>query len=198
MAPATRSSSCSGDCRMTSRPLSDPLIKRYVDFLLANHYSMMTLAEHQNASIDAYNKSSALGVNRASRFKKFIPSEAFIPTVLMDLLQTVTRLTANLHLVAYGIFSPLSRVDFDYLPPCAEGDLNSPINCINGPIVCSYDEKGKCVDAKSYLDNKYKADIFFSTDFVTLAALVKGVTKNEGKVVCFVCSEVDRQNEQFR
>ena len=93
---------------MTIRPLSDPLIKQYVTFLLKNHYSMMTLAEHQNASIDAYNKSSALGVNRASRFKKFIPSEAFISTVLMDLLQTVTRLTANLHLVAYGIFCRLS------------------------------------------------------------------------------------------
>ena len=44
--------------------------------------------------------------------------------------------------------------DFDYLPPCAEGDLNSPINCVNGPIVCSYDEKGRCTDHRSYLEGK--------------------------------------------
>lgn len=73
-------------------------------------------------------------------------------------------------------------VDFDYLPPCAEGDLNSPINCVNGPIVCSYDEKGRCTDHRSYLEGKYTSDIFFPTDFRTLARLVQSVTKNEGMV----------------
>ena len=75
-----------------------------------------------------------------------------------------------------------SDVDFDYLPPCAEGDLNSPVNCVNGPIVCSYDEKGRCTDHRSYLEGKYTCDIFFPTDFTTLARLVKTVTKNEGMV----------------
>ena len=115
-------------------PVSDPLIKRYVEVLLQNEIDMMTLAIHQNASIDAYNKHSALGNNRAQRFKKFNPSEAFIPTVLFSVLERVLKLTTNCHVVAY---------DFDYLPPCAEGDMDSPINCINGPIVCSYDAKGR-------------------------------------------------------
>ena len=75
-----------------------------------------------------------------------------------------------------------SDVDFDYLPPCAEGDLNSPVNCVNGPIVCSYDEKVRCTDHRSYLEGKYTRDIFFPTDFTTLARLVKTVTKNEGMV----------------
>ena len=116
------------------RPVVDPLIKRYVELMLQNDIDMMTLSEHQNASIDAYNKNSALGTNRADRFKRFSPLEAFIPTVLLDILEKVMRLTPNCHVVAY---------DFDYLPPCAEGDLNSPINCINGPIVCKYDDKGR-------------------------------------------------------
>ena len=115
-------------------PVSDPLIKRYVEVLLQNEIDMMTLAIHQNASIDAYNKHSALGNNRAQRFKKFNPSEAFVPTVLFSVLERVLKLTTNCHVVAY---------DFDYLPPCAEGDMDSPINCINGPIVCSYDAKGR-------------------------------------------------------
>ena len=68
------------------------------------------------------------------RFKKFNPSEAFVPTVLFSVLERVLKLTTNCHGVAY---------DFDYLPPCAEGDMDSPINCINGPIVCSYDAKGR-------------------------------------------------------
>lgn len=94
---------------------------------------MMTLAEHQNHSIDSYNKHSALGNTRGERFKKFIPTEAFIPTELLRIMQTIMKMTTNCHFVGY---------DFDYLPPCAEGDLDSPINCINGPIVCSYDDKG--------------------------------------------------------
>ena len=94
---------------------------------------MMTLAEHQNQSIDLYNKNSALGNTRATTFKKFIPTEAFIPTELFGIFKKIMKLHTNSHFVAY---------DFDYLPPCAEGDLNSPINCINGPIVCSYDDKG--------------------------------------------------------
>ena len=116
------------------RPVVDPLIKHYIELMLQNDIDMMTLSEHQNASIDVYNKNSALGTNRADRFKRFSPLEAFIPTVLLDILEKVMRLTTNCHVVAY---------DFDYLPPCAEGDLNSPVNCINGPIVCKYDEKGK-------------------------------------------------------
>ena len=82
--------------------MSDPLIRQYVEFLLASDYSMITLAEHQNATIDAYNRDSALGNNRAVRFKKFIPSEAFIPTVFLDLLNRVTRLAPTLHIVGYG------------------------------------------------------------------------------------------------
>ena len=85
-----------------NRPVADPLIRQYVQFLLASDYSMMTLAEHQNKTIDAYNRNSALGNNRASRFKKFIPSEAFIPTVFLDLLNRVTRLSPNLHIINYG------------------------------------------------------------------------------------------------
>ena len=169
--------------RVIHRPASDPLIRRYLEVLLSNSIDMMTLAEHQNASIDAYNKHSALGNNRAQRFKKFLPSEAFIPTVLFDLMEKVSRLTTNCHIIAY---------DFDYLPPCAEGDLNSPINCINGPIVCRYENGcgtsfswlvGTCTDAKTYLENKYKCDIFFSTDFTTLSAVVNTLTKKPGHVV---------------
>ena len=115
------------------RPVSDSLIKEYIELLLSNEYSMMTLAEHQNQSIDLYNKNSALGNTRATTFKKFIPTEAFIPTELFGIFKKIMKLSTNCHFVAY---------DFDYLPPCAEGDLNSPINCINGPIVCSYDDKG--------------------------------------------------------
>lgn len=88
--------------------------------------------------------------------------------------------------------------DFDYLPPCAEGDLNSPINCVNGPIVCSYDEKGRCTDHRSYLEGKYACDIFFPTDFTTLARLVKTVTKNEGMVgEKERCEIVDYEAQQF-
>ena len=98
----SRSSFCRFRIGFVSSPVSDPLIRQYVEFLLASEYSMITLAEHQNATIDAYNRNSALGNNRASRFKKFIPSEAFIPTVFLDLLNRVTRLTTDLHIVGYG------------------------------------------------------------------------------------------------
>ena len=133
----------------------------------------MTLAEHHNKSIDAYNKDSALGTNRASLYKKFNPTEAFIPTEFYRILKQIMKFSTNCHFVGY---------DFDYLPPCAEGDLDSPINCINGPIVCNYDEKGKCTDEKTYLTNKYKNDIFFSTDFITLANVIKTLTKNDARV----------------
>jgi len=109
--------------------------------------------------------------------------------VLLDLLEKVSHLTTNCHIVGY---------DFDYLPPCAEGDLNSPVNCINGPIVCSYENgitlslnwfKGTCTDKKTYLANKYKNDIFFSTDFITLSAVVGTLTRNTGHVGLDILSD---------
>ena len=100
--------------------------------MLSQNIDMMTLAQHQNQTIDSYNGKSLLGNSRASSYKRFIPTEAFIPTELLRILQNVMKFSTTSHFIGF---------DFDYLPPCAEGDLNSPINCINGPIVCMYDEK---------------------------------------------------------
>lgn len=88
--------------RVSHRPVSDPLIRRYIDFLLSSDYSMFTLAQHQNANIDVYNRQSALGRNRADRYKHYNANEAFIPTVLLDTLEKVMRLTTNCHVVASG------------------------------------------------------------------------------------------------
>ena len=82
--------------------MSDPLIRRYVQFLLDSGYSMFTLAQHQNATIDAYNKQSALGRSRADRFKHYNANEAFIPTVLLETLDKVLKLTTNCHMVLSG------------------------------------------------------------------------------------------------
>lgn len=87
---------------MTHSPVSDPLIRRYVQFLLDSGYSMFTLAQHQNATIDAYNKQSALGRSRADRFKHYNANEAFIPTVLLETLDKVLKLTTNCHMVFSG------------------------------------------------------------------------------------------------
>ena len=63
---------------------------------------MFTLAQHQNATIDAYNKQSALGRSRADRFKHYNANEAFIPTVLLETLDKVLKLTTNCHMVFSG------------------------------------------------------------------------------------------------
>ena len=44
------------------------------------------------------------------------------------------------------------------------------------------DDVGRCVDAKSYLTDKYKNDIFFATDFIVLSQLVHSLTKNDASV----------------
>ena len=97
--------------------MSDPLIRRYIQFLLDSDYSMFTLAQHQNSTIDAYNKQSALGRSRADRYKHYNANEAFIPTVLLETLDKVMKLTTNCHMVLSGEFRDAVMTCRFRLPP---------------------------------------------------------------------------------
>lgn len=150
-------------------PLQDEIIRRAANFFYSHPVAPPSASFSFKKFIRDFKARIATKTRRSAETISGTPNAVFVPSGAVQFLDAVNRnFPAHKLLLADFAFLPFGDVRFSEENSKVAGSL---FGCLNAPIVSGKDEKGRRVDYPSYLTPKpFPADIFWPTDFYSLAA----------------------------